>query len=90
MIIFGTCMTYLVDALPGRGSSGVAVNNLVRMILAAVATFISQPMQESKLGYNWLYMLWGILGLCMIVLLFAIRKWGNKWRTEANFNNFYS
>ena len=90
MIIFGTCMTYLVDALPGRGSSGVAVNNLVRMILAAVSTFVSQPMQESKLGYNWLYMLWGLLGLCMIVLLFAIRKWGNKWRTEANFNNFYS
>ena len=90
MIIFGTCMTYLVDALPGRGSSGVAVNNLVRMILAAVSTFVSQPMQESKLGYNWLYMLWGLLGLCMIVLLFAIRKWGNKWRTEANFNNLYS
>ena len=90
MIIFGTCMTYLVDALPGRGSSGVAVNNLVRMILAAVSTFVSQPMQESKLGYNWLYMLWGLLGLCMIVLLFAIRKCGNKWRTEANFHNLYS
>ncbi|KAF5101944.1 hypothetical protein D0Z00_000599 [Geotrichum galactomycetum] len=90
MIIFGTCMTYLVDALPGRGSSGVAVNNLVRMVLAAVSTFIAQPMQESKLGFNWLYMLWGLSGLCSIVLLFSIRKWGNKWRTRADFQKLYS
>lgn len=90
MIIFGTCMTYLVDALPGRGSSGVALNNFVRMVLAAVSTFIAQPMQGSKLGYNWLYMLWGLFGLVSIVFLLAIRKWGNKWRTHADFEKLYS
>jgi hypothetical protein len=28
--------------------------------------------------------------LCLIVLLFSIRKYGNKWRTRADFKKLYS
>jgi len=90
IIIMSSCITYMVDTLPGRGSSGVAINNLVRMTLAATATFIFQPMRQSPLGFSWLYTLWGLLGLLLIVLILSIRKWGNKWRTETDFKKLYN
>lgn len=89
IIILSSCLTYMVDALPGRGSSGVAINSLVRMTLAAVGTFIVQPMQQSPLKFSWFFMLWGLLGLVLIVLVLSIRKWGNKWRIEADFTKLY-
>lgn len=90
MTVFGTCMTYLIDTLPGRGSSGVAVNNLCRMTMAAVATFIAQPMQDSAMGFGWMYTFWGLLGLLFIVFPLAIKKWGTKWRENHDFEKLYS
>lgn len=89
MIIFGTTMTYLVDALPGRGSSGVAISNLVRMVLAAVATFIAQPLQNG-MGFGWLYTMLGLIGLCMSGLILLIKFKGGKWRENVNYDKLYS
>lgn len=43
MLVIGATVTYLVDTLPGKGATGVALNNFVRMILAAIATFVVEP-----------------------------------------------
>lgn len=88
MIIFGTAMTYLVDALPGRGSSGVAVNNLARMVLAAVATFVASPLEDA-LGYGWMYTMWGIIGLSLVGLIVLIKVKGKEWREKVNLDELY-
>ena len=46
MIVFSTVTTYLMDAVPGRSSSTVAMNNLIRNILACVGTIIGKPLIE--------------------------------------------
>lgn len=89
MIIFGTTMTYLVDALPGRGSSGVAVNNLVRMVLAAVSTFIAQPLQ-SAMGVGWLFTMLGLVGLVLLSLIMLVKVKGKKWRESVDLDDLYS
>lgn len=88
MVVLSTSATYLIDALPGRGSSGIALNNFIRFILAAVATFIAQPMKVG-MGFGWMYTFLGLLALCACVAIFAIRKWGDKWRKEADFEKMY-
>ena len=47
MIVFTTVTTYLIDAVPGRSSSAVAMNNLVRNVLACVGAIIGQPLIEA-------------------------------------------
>lgn len=89
MIIFGTTMTYLVDALPGRGSSAAAVSNLVRMILAATATFVAEPLQNA-LGFGWLFTMWGLLGLAMVILLVLLKRNGKAWREKTDFDMRFS
>lgn len=88
MVVMGTAATYLVDALPGRGSSGIAINNFVRFSLAAISTFINAPMAKG-MGYGWMYTFLAILAGVSSVLIFAIKIWGTKWRSEANFEKMY-
>jgi MFS family permease len=44
MIVFGTVTTYLIDAVPGRSSSAVAMNNLFRNILGCIGAVIGEPL----------------------------------------------
>lgn len=88
MVVMGTAATYLVDALPGRGSSGIAVNNFVRFILAAISAFISAPMNKG-MGYGWMYTFLAILAALSSLCVWAIRQWGLKWRSEADFERMY-
>jgi hypothetical protein len=43
MFCFSTATTYLIDTVPGRSSSTVALNNLVRSILSCIATIVAKP-----------------------------------------------
>jgi multidrug resistance protein len=88
MLIFGNIMTYLVDALPGRGSSGVALNNLFRMVLAAVATFVAEPLQNA-IGYGWLYTILAIGSVLAFGSILAIKKWGAHWRESFDVTTLY-
>lgn len=88
MMIFGTNTTYLVDALPGKGSSGVALNNFVRMILAAVATFVADPMIRG-LTVGWCFTLWALLSIVVALSLVAIKVWGAHWRQTFDLSKIY-
>lgn len=88
MIIFGNTMTYLVDTLPGKGSSGVALNNLLRMCLAAVATFVAGPLQRA-MGFGWLYTMLAIGSLLAFISIVAIKKWGAHWRQNFDLSKIY-
>lgn len=87
MIIFGTVNTYLVDALPGKASAGIALNNLVRMTMAAIGAFIALPL-ENAMGFGWLYTMLAILAALASFSAFAIKIWGAKWRASFDIDKF--
>lgn len=89
MVVLGNSATYLVDALPGKGSSGIALNNFVRFILAAIATFVAEPMKNG-MGFGWMYTMLGLIAVVSSIAVIAIKKWGLKWRGEADFEKLYS
>ena len=62
MIVFATVTTYLVDAVPGRSSSAVAMNNLFRSILACIGVIIGKPLIE-VLGNGVLFSI--LCGVCL-------------------------
>lgn len=88
MMVIGATVTYLVDTLPGRGATAVALNNLIRMILAAIATFITEPLIKA-LGVGVLFsILAGIM--CVLPVFLILLKWrGNKWREELDLERLY-
>jgi MFS family permease len=73
MIAFSTTTTYLIDAVPGRSSSAVAMNNLVRNILAAVGTIIGKPLIVA-LGNGVLFSILAGVGLVSSGFIWAIIK----------------
>lgn len=79
MVVFGNTMTYMVDSLPGKGATGVALNNFVRMVLAAVATFVIHPLRVA-IGYGWLFTMLALGTSFSWICLFIIKKRGPKWR----------
>jgi len=91
MIVFATVTTYLIDAVPGRSSSAVAMNNLLRNIFACTGAVIGKPLIEA-LGNGVLFSvicgialassvcIWAITKVAIFLLLPMLMKWGNKWR----------
>lgn len=88
MLAFGNVATYLVDVLPGRGSTGIALNNLVRMILAAIATFVDAPL-ESAIGYGWLYTMLAILSVLSFLTIVILKVKGAHFRATYDVTSMY-
>lgn len=88
MMTIGPNMTYLVDSLPGRGATGVAVNNLVRQTLATIAVFVVNPTVKA-LGVGPMFsMCAGIVVLWSGVLLILKRR-GKYWRENYDLQALY-
>lgn len=73
MITFATTTTYLVDAVPGRSSSAVAINNLLRNALACVGGIIAKPLIEA-LGNGVLFSILSGICLASSLCIWAIMK----------------
>ena len=73
MLVFSTVTTYLIDAVPGRSSSAVAMNNLIRNILAAVGAIIAKPLLEA-LGNGILFSILCGIALAASGCIWAIIK----------------
>lgn len=84
MIIFGMATTMLTEFLSKRSSSGVAVNNFVRNIFSCVAGIVAQPI-ISAIGNGWLFTILGLVcWISAIAVIWAMQKYGPKWRIEMN------
>ncbi|CAH6723786.1 quinidine resistance protein 3 [[Candida] jaroonii] len=88
MLVIGVSVTYLVDTLPGKGATGVALNNLVRQILATIATFVVDPLLVA-LGPGILYSI--ILGIILIssFSLVYLKVNGDKLRQKYDISAYY-
>jgi hypothetical protein len=73
MIVFATVTTYLVDAVPGRSSSAVAMNNLLRNILACVGVIIGKPL-ITALGNGVVFSILGGVCLASCICIWSIMK----------------
>jgi multidrug resistance protein len=88
MMTIGPVVTYLVDSLPGRGATGVALNNLVRQTLATIAVFVTDPLIKG-MGTGPLYsMLTGVVLLSSLSLV-IIKKRGTYWRENYDLQKLY-
>lgn len=89
MLVIGVTVTYLVDVLPGKGATGVAMNNLVRQILAAVATFITLPLLHA-LGAGVLFSI--IAGIITVAGLtqWVLKKKGHLLRERYDITDYYA
>jgi MFS family permease len=73
MIIFATVTTYLIDAVPGRSSSAVAMNNLIRNAVACIGAIIAKPLIE-VLGNGILFSILAGISLASSASIWAIMK----------------
>lgn len=82
MFIYSAVTTYLIDALPGRSSSAMALNNFIRNVLACGGSVAAVPLIDA-LGYGVLFsIITGVLaGSAVLVLLIVLR--GDAWRAKA-------
>lgn len=89
MLVIGVTVTYLIDVLPGKGATGVAMNNLVRQILAATATFITEPLIRA-LGPGVLFsIIAGIITFSSLSLWYLKRN-GYGLREKYNITDYYA
>ncbi|KAH3674248.1 hypothetical protein WICMUC_003406 [Wickerhamomyces mucosus] len=88
MMTIGPTVTYLVDTLPGRGSTGVALNNLVRMIMATLAVFIVEPLINA-IGPGPMFSLMTGIVLVSSSVLLIIKLRGTYWRENFDLQALY-
>ncbi|CDR46406.1 CYFA0S23e00672g1_1 [Cyberlindnera fabianii] len=88
MMTIGPTATYLVDSLPGRGATGMALNNLVRQTFATGAVFLVDPMIVGMGTGPMMSMCCGVV-LVWSVVLIILKKKGAKWREEYDLQKFY-
>lgn len=88
MLLVGVTFTYVVDVLPGKGATGVALNNLIRQLLGAVAIFVTVPLIDA-LGLGVLFsIIAGVISACNLMLLY-LKVYGHKLRQKYNLSDFY-
>ncbi|OBA21246.1 A Q resistance multidrug resistance transporter [Metschnikowia bicuspidata var. bicuspidata NRRL YB-4993] len=89
MIVIGCTLTYLTDLLPGKGATGVALNNLVRQILAAVATFITEPLINA-LGTGVLFCIYAGVVSASVLSVWYLKRKGAILREKYDITSYYA
>jgi MFS family permease len=79
MIVFANATTMLTEFLPGKSSTGVAINNFVRNIFAAVGGAVAGPL-ITAVGNGFLFTGLGVITLASGSIIWAMRRFGPHWR----------
>ena len=88
MIVIGVTVTYLADCLPGRGATGIALNNFIRMIMAAGVSFATEPLIKA-IGTGVLFSICaGVTAVLSILIVIIIRN-GDHWRETYDLEKLY-
>lgn len=83
MLIFSMSTTMLTEFMPKKASSGVAVNNFVRNIFSCVGGVVAQPLLNA-IGNGWLFTGLGLIAAASSVVIWAMRKFGPRWRENMD------
>ncbi|KAL9588037.1 MAG: hypothetical protein Q9203_003156 [Teloschistes exilis] len=79
MLIFGMITTMLTEFMPRRASSGVAINNFVRNTFSCIGAITADPL-IGAVGNGWLFTGVGIIALASASVIWAMRRYGPRWR----------
>ncbi|KAG0684007.1 hypothetical protein C6P40_001774 [Pichia californica] len=88
MIVIGVTVTYLADCLPGKGATGIALNNFIRMIMAAGVSFATEPLIKA-IGTGVLFSICSGVTAALSILLVIIIKRGDYWRETYDLEKLY-
>ena len=79
MLVFAVSTTMLTEFMPKRASAGVACNNFVRNICSFTGAIVGQPLINA-IGNGWLFTIVGLWALASCVVVWAMRRFGPRWR----------
>lgn len=84
MLVFGAVTTMLTEFTPKRSSSGVAISNFVRSVLACVGAIVTQPLIDA-LGTGWTCTMIGLFAwVTGNAAIWALKTWAPEWRVVMN------
>lgn len=78
-LIFTLVTTVVVELIPQRSASLVALNSLARNIFAAVGTAIAEPLL-SALGNGWMFLIAAGLTVVSAFVMVMMKRNGQRWR----------
>ncbi|KAG0251218.1 hypothetical protein DFQ27_008917, partial [Actinomortierella ambigua] len=73
---------YLVNAIPGQGSTATAAANLLRMIMACVFSLLVETIVDNT-SYGWYGIILAALNIFCMALFILVKFKGARWRAEA-------
>ncbi|KAL8963189.1 MAG: hypothetical protein Q9193_000520 [Seirophora villosa] len=79
MLVFAMATTMLTEFMPQKASAGVAVNNFARNICSCIGALTADPL-ISAIGNGWLFTGLGVIAMASSVIIWAMRKYGSRWR----------
>ncbi|KAI4195041.1 MAG: hypothetical protein LQ348_002530 [Seirophora lacunosa] len=79
MLVFAMATTMLTEFMPEKASAGVAVNNFARNICSCIGAVTADPL-ISAIGNGWLFTGLGVIAMASSVVIWAMRKYGPRWR----------
>lgn len=88
LLVINTTVTYTIDSLPGKGATGVALNNLLRQTLATVACFVQEPLTKA-LGVGVLYSILAGILLAFGSTLIVAKRYSSRWRENYDLQKLY-
>ena len=81
MAAFQVMQILMVDINPGNAAAATAANNLFRCLLGAGSTAVVVPMID-RMSVGWTYTFASLVWIAFSPLLWALMKYGPKWRKE--------
>jgi MFS family permease len=84
MIIFAMATTMLTEFMPGKASTGIAVNNFIRNIFSCVGGIVAAPLIDA-IGNGWLCTIFGLVSLisgCGVIL--SMKRYSARWRVDMD------
>ena len=79
--LFKVTTILIVDIAPGKAATATAAFNLTRCWMGAGMTAVVNPMIDT-MGTGWTFTLISFVWVGLAPMLFAVLKWGPKWRKE--------
>lgn len=77
--VMNSCQTLLIDLFIGKGASITASNNLIRCVLAAIATVFIDPGIEG-VGMGWMFTILGLALTANCICIPILLKFGPRWK----------
>jgi len=82
MLIFTMATTMLTEFMPRKASTGIAVNNFVRNIVACVGGEVAAPIIHA-IGNGWICTIIAIIALISgVVVIPSVKRYGPRWGQE--------